>query len=113
MCPIYIGQCVQYILDKVFILLVKDLNVQFVRLSQDFLTLAIICPIISSSKSHFVQPNVVCPAHAVPTFCTPDSHPLRLVKSYLVILSGFSNLGLLEPPTFYLDTHLGKLEILI
>jgi hypothetical protein len=26
---------------------------------------------IVSSKSHFVQPNVVCPAPAVPTFCNP------------------------------------------
>ena len=41
---------------------------------QDFFTLAIICPIISSSKVHFVQPNVVCPVPAVPavpTFKTP------------------------------------------
>jgi hypothetical protein len=32
---------------------------------------------IFSSKSHFVQPNVVCPAPAVPavpTFCTPACH---------------------------------------
>ena len=36
-------------------------------------TLAIICPIIFSSISHFVQPNVVCPVAlvtAVPTFWT-------------------------------------------
>ena len=48
--------------------LVKDPNVQFVRVRQDFFALAIICPIIFSSKSHFVQPNVVCPEPAVPTF---------------------------------------------
>ena len=34
----------------------------------------IICPIFFSSESHFVQPNVICPApavQAVPTFCRP------------------------------------------
>ena len=40
----FIGQCVQYLLDKVFISLVKNPNVQFVRVRQDFVALAIICP---------------------------------------------------------------------
>ena len=42
-----------------------------VRVRQDLFALAIICPICFPSKSHFVQPNVVCPAPAVPTFWTP------------------------------------------
>ena len=64
-------------MEKVFISLVKDPNVQFVRVRQDFFALAIICPKFSSSKSHFVQPNVICPAPAVPavpTFWTPDQN---------------------------------------
>ena len=56
-----------------FKLLVKDPNVQFVRLRQDFVALAIICPIIYPSKSHFVQLNVVCPVPAVKTFLTPGN----------------------------------------
>jgi hypothetical protein len=39
---IFIGQCVQYLLEKVFISLVKDPNVQSVRARQDFFALAII-----------------------------------------------------------------------
>jgi hypothetical protein len=39
MCPIFIGQCVQYLLDKVFLSLVKDPNLQ------DFFALVIICQI--------------------------------------------------------------------
>ena len=57
-----------------FISLVKDPNVQFVRVRNKFFALTIICPIIFSSKSHFVQPNVVSPVlmlPAVPTFWTP------------------------------------------
>jgi hypothetical protein len=41
----FIGQCVRYLLEKVFISLVKDPNVQFVRVGQDFFALAIIFPI--------------------------------------------------------------------
>ena len=70
----FIEQCVQYSLDKVFTSLAKDPNVQFVRVRQDFFAFAIICPIIFSTKFHFVQPNVICPVPevpAVPTFWTP------------------------------------------
>jgi hypothetical protein len=38
---------------------------------------------ICSSKSYFVQPNVVCPAPAVPavpTFCTPAMNINLIVK---------------------------------
>jgi hypothetical protein len=61
-------------MGKVFISLVKDPNVQFVRVMKDFFALAMICPFSPPYKSHFVQPNVVCPAQAVPavpTFWTP------------------------------------------
>jgi hypothetical protein len=61
-------------LEKVFISLVKDPNVQFVTVRKDFFALAMICPFSPPSKSHFVQLNVVCPAPAVPavpTFWTP------------------------------------------
>jgi hypothetical protein len=40
--------------------------------SKNFFTLAIICPIISSSKSHFVKPTMVCLVPTVPTFWTHD-----------------------------------------
>jgi hypothetical protein len=58
---IFIGQCVRYSLEKVFISNVKDPNVQFVRVRQDFFTLAIICPIfphlnlILSNQMWFVR----------------------------------------------------------
>jgi hypothetical protein len=67
----------------VFISLVKDPNVQFVSARKDFFALAMICPFSPPSKSHFVQPNVVCPAPvvpAVPTFWTPASNPAKLSK---------------------------------
>ena len=38
-----------------------------------FFTLAILCQIIFSSKSHFVQPNVVCPNFLDPWFLAPVS----------------------------------------
>ena len=56
---------------QVFISHVKDLNVQFVSVRQDYVSLAIICPIIFSSNSYFVQPNVIFMIMAVPTFWTP------------------------------------------
>ena len=65
MCQIIIGQCVQLSLDNVS-------NNHF-NVRKDFFALAIICK-KKLHKSHFVQPNVVCPAPAVPavpTFCTP------------------------------------------
>jgi hypothetical protein len=51
--------------------------------------------VIFSSKSHFVQPNVVCPAPAVPvvpTFCTPGCHRTeypRLTAFFLFLLLFF------------------------
>jgi hypothetical protein len=69
---------IQYSLENVLISLVTDPNVFF------FFTLAIICPIISSSKSHFVQPNAVCPAPAVPavqTFWNPAHSPRIIQRS--------------------------------
>ena len=59
MCQIIIGQCVQLSLDNVC-----QCKTGFLRSCHNMSN-------IFSSKSHFVQPNVVCPAPAVPTFCTP------------------------------------------
>jgi hypothetical protein len=56
---------------------------------KDFFALAMIYPFSPPSKSHFVQPNVVCPAPAVPavpTFWTPD-YWYRLLLYQLSILS--------------------------
>ena len=75
-CLIYIGQCVQESLDNV--------SNNHVRLRQDFFALDIICPICFPSKSHFVQPNVVCLAPAVPavpTFWSPASQSQHYVVS--------------------------------
>ena len=54
--------------------LVKNQIDKFVWVIQVVFALAIICPIIFSYKSHFVQANVICPVLAVPsvpTYCTP------------------------------------------
>ena len=64
MCPIFIGQSVN--------IPSKDPNGQFVRVRQDFFALTVICQIIFSTKSYFVQPNVVCLEPAIPTFWTPE-----------------------------------------
>ena len=76
MCQIIIGQCVQLSLDNV--------SNNHVNVRQDFFALAIICPKNILYKSHFVQPNVVCPAPAVPavpTFCTPGC-----IKRHVLIM---------------------------
>ena len=44
---LFCHSCVRYLLEKVFISLVTDQNVPFVRVRQDFFALAIICPIFS------------------------------------------------------------------
>ena len=70
----------QYSMDNVsnsigqrFISFDKDPKAQLVRVSQNIFALFVICPIICSFESHFVQPHVVCPRLAVPTFWTPGS----------------------------------------
>jgi hypothetical protein len=62
--------------------LVKDPNVQFVRVRQDIFILAILCPIILNSKSHFVQPNVVCPVPVASTFWTPGPDWRQVVVEF-------------------------------
>ena len=91
-----------------FISLVKDPNVQFVRVRQDFFAHAIICPNFTPFKSHFVQENVVWPVPAVPavpTFWTPG-YPKCLYPTLQLTSTWHFTVPLKQCVKAYLKTRL-------